>query len=166
MSAEQKNLGNLSPAKGSHRDRKRLGRGHASGQGKTSGKGHKGQKARTGGKVAPGFEGGQTPLYRRLPKRGFTPLQSTEFNIINIEQLNSFDAGSIVDVQSLNDKGLLKKIKNPVKILGRGELSKSLTVKVNKASKTAQAAIEKAGGNIEFSIFKKAPKKSSKKPVS
>lgn len=145
-----KNLGNLSPAVGSHKDRKRLGRGPASGQGKTAGKGHKGQKARKGGGVAPGFEGGQTPLYRRLPKYGFTNARNMkQYHIINLDALNCFDADAVVDGEALVKKGLLKKLRHPVKILGNGKLDKKLTIKVHKASKSAKQAVESVGGSIE-----------------
>ena len=145
-----KNLGNLSPAVGSHKDRKRLGRGPASGQGKTAGKGHKGQKARKGGGVAPGFEGGQTPLYRRLPKYGFTNARNMkQYHIINLDALNCFDADAVVDGEALVKKGLLKKLRHPVKILGNGKLDKKLTIKVHKASKSAKQAVESVGGSID-----------------
>lgn len=145
-----KNLGNLSPAPGSNKKNKRLGRGIGSGLGKTSGKGHKGQKARKGGGIAPGFEGGQTPLYRRLPKRGFTNTSfKTVWNIINLSQLNVFDNGTEVTVELLSEKGLLHSSRNPVKILGNGSLEKNLTVKVQKLSNSAKSAIEKAGGKVE-----------------
>lgn len=145
-----KNLGNLSPAPGSNKKNKRIGRGIGSGLGKTAGKGHKGQRARKGGGIAPGFEGGQTPLYRRLPKRGFT---NTTFkivwNILNLSDLNVFDNGTEVTVDLLKAKGLLHSSKNPVKVLGNGTLDKNLTVKLQKFSKSAKSAIENAGGKIE-----------------
>ena len=147
--SELKNLGNLSPAKGSHRSRKRLGRGTGSGNGKTAGKGHKGQKARKGGGIAPGFEGGQMPLYRRLPKRGFKNPFRVAYNPINLDVLNRFESGTRVTVELLKKAGLIKDPKNPVKILGRGELTKPLTLVVEKVSAKARAEVEKAGGSIE-----------------
>ena len=145
-----KNLGNLSPNLGSNKDKKRLGRGIASGQGKTAGKGHKGQKARKGGGVAPGFEGGQTPLYRRLPKYGFTNARNKkEYHIISLNDLNSFDAGTVVDGKLLAESGIIRKLKFPVKLLGNGNLEKQLTVKINKVTTGAKTAIEKVGGNIQ-----------------
>lgn len=144
-----KNLGNLSPAKGSNRPNKRLGRGIGSGLGKTGGKGHKGQLARKGGKVRGGFEGGQTPLYRRLPKVGFTNIFATEYNIINLDALDQFAANSRVTVEELAAAGLLRHPENPVKLLGKGKIAKVLTVVVHKTSKSARAAIEGAGGKIE-----------------
>ncbi len=142
-------LSNLQPALGSHRNRKRIGRGHGSGTGKTSGKGHKGQKARTGGSVKPGFEGGQMPLQRRLPKRGFNPLTRKEYALVNLRDLDLFEAGSVVDVEALGKAGLIGQLKDGVKILGDGELTKSLTIKAHKFSKSAQEKITAAGGNIE-----------------
>lgn len=142
-------LNELSYTEGARRERKRLGRGQASGQGKTSGKGHKGQNARSGGGVPIGFEGGQTPLFRRIPKRGFTNINRVEYNVINLEDLNHFEDGSHVTVETLKAAGLLKQMLHGVKILGNGELTKSLTVTAHKFSKTAVAAIEKAGGKVE-----------------
>jgi len=142
-------LSNLQPAPGSHRNRKRIGRGHGSGTGKTSGKGHKGQKARAGGSVKPGFEGGQMPLQRRLPKRGFNPLTRKEYALVNLRDLELFEAGSVVDVETLGKAGLIGQLKDGVKILGDGELTKSLTVKAHKFSKSAQEKISAAGGNVE-----------------
>lgn len=149
MSTELKNLGNLKPAPKSHRKKKRLGRGPGSGLGKTSGKGHKGQKARTGGKVAPGFEGGQMPLYKRLPKRGFKNPFRVEYNAINLDSLNRFPEGSTVTVEALKKAGLVKQPKCPVKLLARGTLEKPLTVAVDRYSQAARDAIQKAGGKIE-----------------
>lgn len=128
---------------------KRLGRGHGSGLGKTSGKGHKGQNARSGGGVRLGFEGGQTPLYRRIPKRGFTNFTRVEYAIVNIESLNRFDDGVEITPVLLKSVGLVKQELDGVKILGNGKLEKKLTVKANKFSKSAIAAIEKAGGTVE-----------------
>lgn len=142
-------LSNLRPAYGSTSTRKRLGRGHGSGTGKTSGKGHKGQNARSGGGVKAGFEGGQMPLQRRLPKRGFTPLKRTEYVLVNLRDLELFEAGSVVDVEAMGKAGLVTKLKDGIKILGDGELTKSLTVKAHKFSKSAQASIEAAGGTVE-----------------
>ena len=144
-----KNLGNLSPAQGSNKKKKRIGRGPGSGLGKTAGKGHKGQKARKGGGVAPGFEGGQMPLYRRLPKRGFKNPFRKEYNPINLDNLNKFDAGTTITPELLDKAGLLRKPGCPVKILGRGSLDKALTIKVQKASASARAAVEKVGGTLE-----------------
>ncbi len=148
--AEAKNLGNLSPAKGSNRPKKRLGRGIGSGLGKTSGKGHKGQKARKGGGVRPGFEGGQMPLYMRLPKRGFTSIFKQEFNIINLDTLDSFAAGSKVNADTLKAAGLIRDKRLPIKLLGRGELANKVDISVHKASEGAKASVEKAGGTLEI----------------
>ena len=144
------NLSNLHPAAGSkHSDAFRVGRGHGSGNGKTAGKGHKGQKARSGGGVRPGFEGGQMPLYRRLPKRGFTNRNSKEIIAINVDVLNRFEDGAEVTVDSLLASGAISKIGDGVKILGNGELTKKLNVKVNAVSETAKTKIEAAGGTVE-----------------
>ncbi|MDF9825153.1 large subunit ribosomal protein L15 [Breznakia sp. PF5-3] len=134
---------------GARKNRKRLGRGHASGTGKTAGKGHKGQNARSGGGVRLGFEGGQTPLARRLPKRGFTNFTRKEYAVVNVESLNKFDNGVEVTPELLIETGLVGKELYGIKILGRGELEKKLTVKANKFSKSAVAVIEKAGGKAE-----------------
>ena len=143
-------LSNLRPAEGSkHSDNFRRGRGHASGNGKTAGKGHKGQKARSGGGVRPGFEGGQMPLYRRLPKRGFTNRNSKTIIGINLSALERFEAETVVTVETLSEAGIVKNPRDGVKILGNGELSKKLTVKVNAFSESAKAKIEAAGGTIE-----------------
>ena len=144
-------LGNLSPAEGAVTTKKRLGRGIGSGLGKTSGKGHKGQWARSGGGVRPGFEGGQMPLIRRVPKRGFNNHFRKEYSIVNISVLESFEAGSVVDMNVLNEKGLIKVVKNSVglKVLGNGTLSKALTVKASGFSAQAKEAIEKVGGTCE-----------------
>lgn len=144
-----KSLENLHPAPGSNKNKKRLGRGPGSGKGGTSGKGHKGQKARKSGNVRAGFEGGQTPMYRRLPKRGFKNPSRIEYNPINLDALNVFDAGTVVTAELLAQGGLLRKPDMPVKLLGRGELTKSLTVKLHKMSGAAKAAVEKAGGKVE-----------------
>ena len=134
---------------GSRKTKKRLGRGTSSGTGKTSGKGSKGQLARSGGGKKPGFEGGQTPLFMRLPKRGFTNYTRVEYAIVNVQDLNKFRKGSIVTPEKLKSAGLVKKMKDGIKILGDGKLEKNLTVKANKFSKSAVEAIESAGGKIE-----------------
>ncbi|MBQ1263333.1 MAG: 50S ribosomal protein L15 [Oscillospiraceae bacterium] len=139
----------LSPAEGSRKDAYRKGRGAASGNGKTAGKGHKGQKARSGGGVRPGFEGGQMPLARRVPKRGFNNIFATKYVGINVDVLNRFEDGSVVDEAAIVKAGLVKKTLDGVKILGRGELTKNLTVKVTAFSATAKEKIEKAGGKAE-----------------
>jgi large subunit ribosomal protein L15 len=142
-------LSNLQPAPGSHRNRKRIGRGHGSGTGKTAGKGHKGQKARSGGSIKPGFEGGQMPLQRRVPKRGFNPLTRKEYALVNLRDLELFESGSVVDIEALGKAGLVGQLKDGVKILGDGDLTKSLTIKAHKFSKSAQEKIAAAGGNVE-----------------
>ena len=142
-------LSNLQPAPGSHRDRKRIGRGHGSGTGKTSGKGHKGQKARSGGSIKAGFEGGQMPLQRRLPKRGFNPLSRKEYALVNLRDLELFEAGSVVDIEALGKAGLVGQLKDGIKILGDGDLSRALTVKAHKFSQSAQEKIVAAGGTVE-----------------
>ena len=142
-------LSNLRPAEGSvQSDNFRRGRGHASGNGKTAGKGHKGQKARSGA-PRPGFEGGQMPLFRRLPKRGFTDINSKNIVIVNLSALESFDEGAVVDVKALKDNGIIRKEYDGVKILGNGELTKKLTVKVNAYSASAKEKIEALGGTAE-----------------
>jgi large subunit ribosomal protein L15 len=143
------NLSELRPAEGSTKDGFRRGRGHGSGNGKTAGKGHKGQKARSGGGVRRGFEGGQNPLYRRLPKRGFTCRNTKEIIAINIDTLNVFENDAVVDIAALKQVGLINNPKDGVKILGVGELEKKLTVKVNYFSKSATEKIEAAGGKAE-----------------
>ena len=143
-------LSNLRPAEGSkHSDAFRRGRGHGSGNGKTAGKGHKGQKARSGGGVRPGFEGGQMPLYRRLPKRGFTCRNSKTIVGINLSGLERFEEDSVVSVETLIESGIVKNPQDGVKILGNGELSKKLTVQANAFSEGAKAKIEAAGGKAE-----------------
>ena len=143
-------LSNLKPAEGSKQsDNFRRGRGHGSGNGKTAGKGHKGQKARSGGSVRPGFEGGQMPLYRRIPKRGFNNINTKEFETINVCALEVFDNGAEVTIQSLLEKKVIKSVKDGVKILGNGELTKKLSVKVNAFSESAKAKIEANGGTAE-----------------
>lgn len=128
---------------------KRLGRGHGSGLGKTSGRGQKGLKSRSGGKVALGFEGGQTPLYRRIPKRGFTNFTRVEYAVVNLESLNQFKAGAVVNPETLKAAGLVRNQRDGIKILGRGKLEKKLKVQAHKFSKSAILAIEEAGGSVE-----------------
>jgi len=142
-------LHELCPAEGSRKSPKRVGRGTGSGLGRNAGKGEKGQKARSGGGVRPGFEGGQMPLYRRLPKRGFTNIFAKEFSILNIDRLNIFEDGTEVTPELLLEMKIVKKAKNGVKILGNGELQKKLTVKAAKFSKVAIEKIEAAGGKVE-----------------
>ena len=143
-------LHELSPAAGSKKEVKRIGRGAGSGQGKTAGKGHKGQKARAGRGMRPGFEGGQMPLQRRVPKRGFVNIFGKEFSIVNVSALDqSFEDGAVVDIDALIEKGLVKKVLDGVKILGNGEISKKLTVQVNAYSEAAKQKIEAAGGQAE-----------------
>ena len=134
---------------GARSTRKRLGRGQGSGTGKTAGKGHKGQNARSGGGVAIGFEGGQTPIYKTLPKRGFTNCNRLEYAIVNLSDLNKFDDGATVNFEILKQAGIVKKQLNGLKVLGNGTLDKKVNVTCNKISKSAQAAIEKAGGTVE-----------------
>ena len=144
------NLNELKPAEGSKKDSFRVGRGHGSGNGKTSGKGHKGQKARSGGGVRPGFEGGQMPIYRRLPKRGFTNVFAKVYTEINVTALNSFEDGAVVTAESLKAAGIIKKINDGVKVLGRGELTaKNITVQAAKFTKSAEEKIAAAGGKAE-----------------
>jgi large subunit ribosomal protein L15 len=142
-------LHELKPAEGSRKERKRLGRGIGSGQGKTAGKGHKGQNARSGGGVRLGFEGGQTPLYRRLPKRGFTNFARKEYAIVNLDTLNRFVDGTEVTPELLIESGVVSNEKAGIKILAKGTLEKKLTVKAHKFSSAAKEAIEAAGGNTE-----------------
>ena len=140
----------LSPASGSTKAVKRIGRGTASGQGKTAGKGQKGQKARSGGKIRPGFEGGQMPLQRRIPKRGFNNIFAKNIVAINLSTLNrKFEDGATVDVEALVNAGVVKNSFDGVKVLGNGKIEKKLTVKVNAFSESAKAAIEAAGGSAE-----------------
>ena len=142
-------LGELRPAEGSNPKAFRVGRGHGSGNGKTSGRGQKGQGARSGSGGKAGFEGGQMPLYRRLPKRGFTCRNSKEIIGINIHTLNAFENGAVVDIEALKAAGLVSKPKDGVKILGLGDLERQLTVKANAFSKSAKEKIEAAGGKAE-----------------
>ena len=143
-------LNELSPAAGSTKERKRIGRGPASGQGKTAGKGHKGQLARAGRGQRAGFEGGQMPLQRRIPKRGFNNIFATELVIVNVETLDKYFAdGDVVTVEALLANGIIKKTLDGVKILGRGEITKKLTVQANAFSESAKSKIEAAGGKAE-----------------
>ena len=142
-------LHELKAAEGARKARKRRGRGHATGQGTTGGRGMNGQKSRSGGGVRLGFEGGQMPLYRRIPKRGFTNIFGKEYAEVNVESLNRFEAGTVVNEQVLKEAGLVKQVKDGVKILGRGELNKGLTVQAAKFTKSASEKIEAAGGKAE-----------------
>ena len=142
-------LHELSPAAGSAKPVYRKGRGPASGNGKTAGKGHKGQNARTGGGVRPGFEGGQIPLYRRLPKRGFHNVFAKHYTIVNVDALNVFEDGSVVSADTLIESGIINNVNDGIKILGNGEISKKLTVKASIFSASAKEKIEAAGGKTE-----------------
>jgi large subunit ribosomal protein L15 len=142
-------LHELSPAEGSKKEAKRIGRGHGSGQGKTAGKGHKGQKARAGKGMRVGFEGGQMPLQRRIPKRGFNNIFRKDVVAINVGTLNKFEDGAVVDIAALTEKGIVKNSFDAVKILSNGTINKKLTVKANAFSKGAVAKIEAAGGKAE-----------------
>ena len=142
-------LHELGPNAGAVKDSKRKGRGHGSGNGKTAGKGHKGQKARSGGSIRPGFEGGQTALARRIPKRGFNNIFATKYAIVNVSDLDRFVDGTVVDTELLIASGIIKKELDGVKVLGNGELTKNLTVKAAKFSAAAKEKIEKAGGKAE-----------------
>jgi large subunit ribosomal protein L15 len=142
-------LHELSPAVGSTKEAKRIGRGHGSGNGKTAGKGHKGQKARAGRGIRAGFEGGQMPLQRRVPKRGFNNIFATKFAIVNVSDLEVFEAGAVIDTAALQEKGLVKKAYDGVKVLGNGNLSKAVTVKASAFSESAKSKIEAAGGKAE-----------------
>ena len=144
------NLNELSPAAGSKKEAFRVGRGHGSGNGKTSGKGHKGQNARSGGGVRPGFEGGQMPLYRRLPKRGFTNIFAKTYTEINVSDLNKFEDGATVTAETLKEAGIIKKVNDGIKVLGNGELTaKNLEVKAAKFTASAREKIAGAGGKAE-----------------
>ncbi|WP_108671999.1 50S ribosomal protein L15 [Peribacillus acanthi] len=142
-------LHELKPAEGSRQERKRKGRGIGSGNGKTAGKGHKGQNARSGGGVRPGFEGGQTPLFQRLPKRGFTNINRKDYAVVNLDTLNLFEDGTEVTPALLIETGVVKKEKAGIKILAKGKVEKKLTVKAHKFSSAAKEAIEAAGGQTE-----------------
>jgi large subunit ribosomal protein L15 len=142
-------LHELKPAEGSRHERKRKGRGIGSGNGKTAGKGHKGQNARSGGGVRMGFEGGQTPLFRRLPKRGFTNINRKEYAIVNLEALNRFEEGTEVTPELLIETGIVSNERSGIKILAKGNIEKKLSVKAHKFSSTAKEAIEAAGGSAE-----------------
>lgn len=142
-------LHELKPVDGARHSRKRLGRGTGSGQGKTAGKGTKGQNSRSGGGTRPGFEGGQTPLFQRLPKRGFNNFTRKEYAVVNLKDLNVFEDGAVVTPEVLLEKKIIKKVLSGVKVLSQGELEKKLTVKANKFSKSALEAISKAGGTAE-----------------
>ena len=142
-------LHELRAVPGATRAPKRKGRGTATGQGKTAGRGMNGQKSRSGGGTRPGFEGGQMPLYRRIPKRGFTNIWATEYTVLNLKDLNRFDAGTVVTPELIKEAGMAKQVKDGIKILGNGTLEKNLTVKAHKFSKTAVEKIESAGGKAE-----------------
>ena len=142
-------LHELSPVEGSTKPAWRKGRGPGSGNGKTAGKGHKGQNARSGGGVRPGFEGGQLPLYRKLPKRGFYNRFAKEYSVVNVEALNKFEDGAVVDLAALAAAGVVSQPKSALKILGKGELAKKITVKATVFSASAKEKIEAAGGKIE-----------------
>ncbi|GGA88135.1 50S ribosomal protein L15 [Ornithinibacillus halotolerans] len=142
-------LHELKPAEGSRKERNRVGRGTSSGNGKTSGRGHKGQKARSGGGVRPGFEGGQMPLFQRLPKRGFTNINRKEYAIVNLDVLNRFEDGTEITPELLIESGVVKNEKSGIKILGNGSVENKYTVKAHKFSASAKAAIEEAGGKTE-----------------
>jgi large subunit ribosomal protein L15 len=142
-------LNTIKPAAGATRDRKRIGRGPGSGHGKTATKGHKGQKARSGGSIKPGFEGGQMPMQRRLPKRGFSPLTRKEYVVINIAQLEIFETGTLVDTAAIISRGLASNIRDGIKILAKGSITKALTVKAHKFSSSAKEQIIAAGGTVE-----------------
>ena len=139
----------LSPAEGSTKEPKRKGRGHATGNGKTAGRGHKGQKARSGGGVRPGFEGGQMPLYRRLPKRGFVNIFAKKYTEVKVSALNVFEDGAEVTAEALKNAGVIKKINDGITVLGNGEITKKLTVKAAKFTQSAKEKIEAAGGKAE-----------------
>ncbi len=142
-------LHELKPAPGSRKSRNRVGRGIGSGNGKTAGRGHKGQNARSGGGVRPGFEGGQNPLYTRLPKRGFKNINRKEYTVVNVETLNRFKEDTAVTPELLKEEGVIKKMRDGIKILGEGDLNVKLNVKAHKFSRSAVEKIEAAGGKIE-----------------
>jgi large subunit ribosomal protein L15 len=140
----------LSPVPGSRKKRKRIGRGPGSGHGKTACRGHKGQRSRSGGGVRPGFEGGQMPLQRRLPKRGFTNLFKKEYALVNLRDLGRFEANATLDIEALKNAGLVKRGKDGVKVLGNGDISVPLVLRVNRVTKPAREKIEAAGGSVEL----------------
>jgi large subunit ribosomal protein L15 len=142
-------LSELGPAKGSRKNRKRIGRGPGSGYGKTAGRGHKGQKSRSGYAGKPGFEGGQMPLQRRLPKRGFTNIFSKRYQVVNLDRLAAFKAGDDINAESLHKAGIIRSANAPVKILGNGKLDKALNITADAFSAAAKESIEKAGGKAE-----------------
>jgi large subunit ribosomal protein L15 len=141
-------LNNLAPNEGARKAKKRVGRGPGSGSGKTAARGHKGARARSGYSASPGFEGGQMPLHRRLPKRGFTNIFKKNYNLISLDQLNTFDAGTVVDYVALVTAGYIKK-DGPVKVLANGDITKSLTIRIDKVSQGAKEKIIIAGGSVE-----------------
>ena len=143
------NLHEMKYNEGARHTTKRLGRGQGSGQGKTAGKGHKGQNARSGGGVAIGFEGGQTPFYKSMPKRGFTNFNRVEYAVVNLSDLNRFEEGTTVTPELLKQAGIVRKQLDGIKVLGNGKLEKKINVSCHRISKSAQAAIEKAGGKVE-----------------
>ena len=143
-------INELSPAEGSRKKRKRVGRGPGSGHGKTCCRGHKGQRSRSGGGVRPGFEGGQMPLHRRLPKRGFNNIFRKEYNILNVEDLNRFEPDALLDAEAFKQAGLIKKVMDGIKLLGTGEITHPVVVRIQKVSKAAKEKIEAAGGKIEL----------------
>ena len=162
------NLHDLSPMEGSKKTRKRIGRGPASGQGKTAGKGHKGQKARSGGSIRPGFEGGQMPIYRRLPKRGFKNPFAKEYAVVNLDTLQkAVDAGKLsansIDLLALMNAGIVSQAKDGLRLLARGAITSSINVTVNSASKAAVAAVEKAGGKVSILEVAKTESSEAKK---
>ncbi|GAB7028478.1 50S ribosomal protein L15 [Geotalea toluenoxydans] len=142
-------LNSIKPAAGASKNRKRIGRGTGSGHGKTATKGHKGQKARSGGSIKAGFEGGQMPMHRRLPKRGFKPLSKKIYSVVNLSQLDAFEQGSCVDIEAMQKSGLVKDVCDGIKILATGELTKSLTIKAHKFSAAARDKITSVGGTVE-----------------
>ncbi|MBQ6998851.1 MAG: 50S ribosomal protein L15 [Clostridia bacterium] len=139
----------LAPTAGTTKNSKRIGRGHGSGNGKTAGRGHKGQNARSGGGVRLGFEGGQMPIYRRLPKRGFTNIFATEYAEVKVSDFNIFEDGAVVDAKALKEAGVIKKVCDGIKVLGNGTLDKKITVKASKFTASAKEKIEAAGGKAE-----------------
>lgn len=143
-------INELSPAEGSRKKRKRVGRGPGSGHGKTCCRGHKGQRSRSGGGVRPGFEGGQMPLHRRLPKRGFTNIFKKEYNILNVEDLNRFEPNAFLDADAFKQAGLIKKMMDGIKLLGTGEITHPVVVRIQKVSKAAKEKVEAAGGKVEL----------------